>query len=262
MGSVHAVVETPSPDLKGFVKADYVTNDFEALIQTQGYAVYLEKAFPCPCRVLEAATQPRADCKNCAGSGWVFINKTKTRMIMRSMNMNTQFKEWSKENIGTSSLTAREVDEVSFMDRITVIDGKSIHHQILKVAAIDQIQYVMCSYVLRAALDVFVFVDSASPLHRLLHKDYSIDQNRIIFTPGAVATGAIISVKYAHAPQFYVIDLVRETMAVDAKDAQNKRVTVLMPISAVARRSHYVLDLNGLWGGNMWDNSYLPACEI
>jgi len=124
------ITVTPTPSqVANQGRADFVKSKFDDLIYQKGYDVVHEKALRCPC-VSKNANQ-QSNCKNCGGSSWIFFNPTQTKMVIHSMNLNTKYKEWSQENIGTASISSLAETETSFMDRITVIDGEAIFSEVL-----------------------------------------------------------------------------------------------------------------------------------
>ena len=85
--------------------------------------------------------------------------------------------------------------------------------------------------------------------------DYTFTKNVIIFNSqfkdefGEEEGNTHFSVLYGHFPQFHILDINREFLTQKAKDfaLKNKQ----FPVSAVARRSHNVLDKQN------YDDSYL-----
>ena len=100
------------PNLLNQPNSFFRKGDFEALIQMKGYDLELSKACKCPCMTAENHALP--SCTNCNGYGWFFINPIMTRGLLSSINLNTKFKEWSEELLGTAALTLREGQRISF----------------------------------------------------------------------------------------------------------------------------------------------------
>ena len=90
-------IQTP-PNTVGQPSVQLVKNDFDVAIEKKGYRVYHDKASKCPCASKNGGA-PQSNCKNCGGSGWFYINRTRTRMVVQSMNINTTNKEWSEERM-------------------------------------------------------------------------------------------------------------------------------------------------------------------
>jgi hypothetical protein len=108
------------------VRADFNRSDFETLIAQKGRKVIIEKSLQCPCK--GKSTNQQSNCRNCGGTGWVFINPVETRLILQGMNITPNYKAWSEEITGDLKVTASDTEGLTFMDRITVEDGKSYIH--------------------------------------------------------------------------------------------------------------------------------------
>lgn len=260
-----SIPKTPA-NTQGKARVDFVKSDFEAIIQLKGNDVFHEKAVKCPCHV-EKDGAALSSCRNCGGSGWVFINKMETRMVLTGMNIETKFKEWSEEKLGRVHVTSRDCDELSFMDRITVIDAEVVTSQLLYPKLVDDKMRCKTIYSVKRVQEIFAYQGTDSPLRLLIEgaaNDYTIKNNVLVLDDEFKDWENLsISVRYVHAPQFNIMDLQRETMVTTIRDRDNGGVDkdVLMPISAVARRTHYVLDELNYDGTYLFDNSYDPGCE-
>lgn len=247
-------------------KANLVKNKFDVLIDQHGYDVTHEKAVRCPC--VSRNTNQQSNCKNCGGTSWVYITKHETRMILHSMNMTTKYKEWSAENIGTASVTAYGYDEVAFMDRITVLDGNAIHTESLFLKKHDDTYYFNTIYDIKEIEYLALFIGVNDTLVPLVYgTDFTYSGNRIEFLTAqdyvdssadldVLEIDMSITIRYKHAPQLHIIDLQRETMQVFVKVNGIEDGAFDMPVHAVARRTHYVLDRQNFDGTRVLDNSY------
>lgn len=262
--STPIIAQTP-PDLAGAPKVEFRKNDFEQAIWLKGYKVIHEKALKCSCKSKNSNQQ--SNCKNCGGSSWIFINPVETRMIMYSQNRDTQFKEWSEETMGRVNISAMDKDMLSYMDRITLLDAEAEFSQALHINEKDGILFTYAAYNIKQMTYAGLFIDVDSKLQRLFEgDDYTIDGNTIFldskFTSAYTAAGEdglSITVRYIHAPQYYVIDLSRETMTTLVKEKGADKSTK-MPISAIGRRGHYILDKENLSETRLVDNSFVDEC--
>ena len=251
-----APISTTQPSTVGKGRVDLVKSDFDALLVQKGYDVYLDKVVWCPCRRV-ADRQPLSSCRNCGGTGYVYINRYKTRMVIQSMNIDTKFKEWSEERVGQARITARDEENLTFMDRITVIGAETTTSQVLFPRVFDGEVKIKTTYSVSVVDEMYAFESNGTPLKKLYENtDYTIVDN-IITLSDTYSTWEdfTISIRYRHEPSFHVIDMVRETMNTIISTSTGEKKTV-MPISAVARRSHYVLDEQNYNGDLLLDNSY------
>jgi len=260
-----ATVDQTSPNLAQQANVELVLNDFEASVWNKGYEVVHEKALRCPCK--QKGGDNRSACKNCLGSGWLFINRTKTRMVSQSMNLRKNFKDWSEEDMGNISITAIARDKLGYMDRITLLDATTYFSQIIYPVynGIKDTFTARCIYEPIAVEDAFLFDGTDNGLKRLAQgTDFTVASNVLTFSAEIRQkySNAAVSVRYSHNPAFHVIDMTREAIA-SRTTANETGVTSVsqFPIHAIARRAHYIFDSANVYGndGNqneLIDNSY------
>lgn len=261
MSESRSIAQQTPPSLIAKPEVRFRKSDFEALIEQKGYDVWHDKAIKCPCSSSSGAAN-QSSCKNCGGSGWFYINRTKTRMVIQSMNNNTQLKEWTEAKLGTANITARDVDRLSFMDRITVLDSEAEHSQVLylqKQPDTNQL-YGSLRYNPTKVYCIFLY-QGESVLHKLLKEgvDYTINRNQIklLGLPYNTITNPSISIRYTHMAEYTVLDLPRDIMVSQIKDPSTSRSKdVQFPISAIGRRSHYLMDRNNYYDNDLLDNSF------
>lgn len=234
-------------------------NDFEEAIWNRGYEVILESAIPCPCRSKENGA-PLASCQNCGGSGWVLFNPVQTRVVLQSLNLNTKYKEWSRENIGTTSVTCKSENKLDYMSRITVVDSDSMYSQVLYPYTYNNVLFAFTIYDIVNIEEIFMFQGENQPLLKLAPSNYSYDGNKIIFNDQYLSVeNFTVSVRYHHRLQYHVLDLVHNVRNNYTANTETKGYDQLqvLPINAVARLSHYVLDALNAEKNNMITNDYV-----
>lgn len=256
------VTPTPAPVGKDSPQANLIKGKFDTLIWQQGYDVIKESAIKCPCK--SENTNQQSNCKNCGGVGWIFLNAKKTKMIMHSMNLNTKFKEWSEQNMGTASISCLAEDELSFMDRITTLDGNAIFSEVLFVRERDDVYFFNTIYNIKEVLYIGLFISTGEVLKPLIYgTDFTYSENKIIFLtaseyidPLVTEQDISIALRYKHAPQFHVIDIPRETVATFNKINGDEEGAFNLPIHAIGRRSHYVLDAQNFDNTRVLNNNH------
>jgi len=241
-------------------RADLDKAEFEKLIDQKGGDVIFEKALECPCK--SKSTNQQSDCKNCGGTGWVFINPVQTRMILTAINIVTDFKAWSEEMRGTVNITCKAEEQLSVMDKITVLNGEAIFNEVLFLRKKGEEVFCYTTYAVKEILYVGMFVATDEPLLRLIEgADFTIEGSIFKLTNldllGSDSTGENTSftIRYKHAPEFHVIEMRRETM--QTFEWRGTERLQSMPVSAIARRAHYQLKANNLLGDRLIDNSYI-----
>lgn len=255
-------IQTP-PDLAQRPRVDFDREGFDVLIEQKGYPVIYERALRCPCKD-KARPGYLIDCKNCGGTGWVWINPISTKMILHSMNLPTIYRPWSIENIGTVSITARDIDHLSFMDKITVpfliaTFSQHIYPVTYVTGGVSQL-FGFTVYPIKSILQIFRFVSSTQKLQLLSEgTDYSfiVNENKVLFSSSFSSIENLsFTIRYQHPVQFYVIDFPREQMMTPIIDKiSGNDFKTPMPISAVGRRVHIQLDANDYQGAILLDNS-------
>jgi len=259
---------TPA-NTSGKANVDLVKSDFDALVWNKGYDVYVDKAIKCPCATKNNGA-PLSSCKNCGGSGWTFVNRYQTKMILQSMNIDTQYKEWSEERLGTVRITARTEDELALMDRITLLSGL--------MSDTETIHPFKKNNALKSRLnqppveieEIFAFVESGQELKKLVYgtdvsvegTDFSVSGNILTFSNEYLAwPNFTVSIRYKHYPSYHVIDLPRGVIETEALDrSSGKREYNKLPIHAVGRLAHYVMDEQNIAEDFILDNSYDVNC--
>ncbi len=252
------VISRTPPPILGSNRVNLVKNDFDSKVWNDGNDVLIDKAIRCPCRGL-SGNQALSSCRNCGGSGYVFINRYSTRLVMQAMNMGTKFKEWSEVNRGSVKITARSEDELAFMDRITLIDGSNIHTETVHTFKIDNSIKGRLDYPPIEIEEISIFVDSNVKLRRLEHiTDYTIDSDIISLNNTFLEhENLTVSLRYKHYPTYHVLDLPRGTIQNDTTRGESNR----FPINAIGRRAHYVLDAQNIKRDFLLDNSYEVECQ-
>jgi len=233
-------------------------DDFDFIVFDKGLEVLWEKAVPCPCRV-KGSQGSRSTCKNCGGIGWVFINPVRTRMVLQSMDLKTQYKIYGQENSGTVMVTARKGVNLSFMDRLTVIDSESLFKQVLYPVKNDVGRYVGTTiYPLISIESLFLYEGDSVKLRRLVEGvDFSKDYNVITLNSSYDSlTNPSLSVTYTHNIQYMIVENIRDVRNTYVYDSTGHDQMAKMPVHVLGRRPHYVLDIENLNGDRLFDNSF------
>jgi len=259
-------------------RSNFVNSEFAVKIWQHGYNVLHETSIICPCK--SKSTMQQSNCRNCGGSGWIFLNPKQTRMVIHSMNNSTKYQQWSQENAGTVSITAVEEEKLGFMDRITVLDGLAIFWEVLFLKEVfdsepslshseshsdsksksssqsytgfhEHFYYFNTIYPIKSILYLAVFIGSQNALIPLVYgKDFTYKGNKIHFitaehyiNPAQGVEDVSVAIRYNYAPTYHVLDIPRETMQAGTQFGVNDtEVIENMPVHAIGRRAHYQLD--------------------
>lgn len=252
-----------APNLISTPDVYFKKNEFEAAIWKQGYDIIIEKALVCPCKSKQAGFM--SNCRNCGGTGWLFINPVKTKAILHSQNQSTQYKEWTQANLGNVNITVRDIDRIAFMDRITVEHAESLYSQVVHPVIYKNKLFAFLDYNVKEVTECFMFNESNKPLLLLEEgEDFTIEDGKIILNDKYIPVKNLtLSMRYIHAPQYHIIDIKRDVMVSTTFQVGVGKETSQMPVSAVGRRAHYVLDRQNFNGNYIIDNSYeKDVCKL
>ena len=267
MGGQNTIVHQPAPATASQPSVNFDKDAFDAIIWQKGYKVYHDKAVKCPCKVHHSDNL--SVCRNCGGSGWVLYNRVETRMVIQSMNLDTQYKDWTEETLGTCRISAADRDRLSYMDRIIVLDGITQFSEILYPKNYKGKCFAYTTYDILEIEEAWLFVDPNEPLVLMEEGvDFEIIQNAnqqnqcgalgYIFQLKKYTDwkNITVSLRYKHRPSYHIIDQPRDSMSTPVLDNRKIPQDTQMPVSAVARRVHYVLDRENYSGDYLFDNSY------
>ena len=202
-------------------------DDFEELIQSQGYDALIDRALRCPC-VDKATGQALSTCKNCLGRGWFFVDRTETRLIAQHMDSKKRYENWSEVNRGTASITTKGIDKLGFMDKIILTQLEEFYSEIIRPIYFQGEIIAYPVYEPLKVTDMFLFASDNEKLINIKEDEYVIDGNKIVFDLGIQDKISIddmnvknkseipisISIRYSHFPVYHVIDVNRELMKV------------------------------------------------
>jgi hypothetical protein len=244
------------------IPAHFNKPEAEATIRDKGYACVYEKAYSCPCKDKEVAH--KGSCKNCGGTGWVFMNPANTRLIISGIQHDSKLKEAALSEmglweLGVVNVTATNEVKMSMMDRITIMDATAEHSQILYIYGheVTSELFTFTKYDIKSIEYVAVFIDTDTPLLRLVEGvDYTFQDNILKFISGAVSEDNQITIRSVHHPVFHVIDILRESFS--SYNGNGDKLT--LPVKAVAKRAHLIKDAENFDGDRLFDNSWLPEC--
>ena len=250
-------------------------DDFEKLIQSQGYDALIDRALRCPC-VDKATGQALSTCKNCLGRGWFFVDRTETRLIAQHMDSKKRYENWSEVNRGTASITTKGIDKLGFMDKIILTQLEEFYSEIIRPIYFQGEIIAYPVYEPLKVTDMFLFSSDNEKLISIKEDEYVIDGNKIVFDLGIQDKISIddmnvknkseipisISIRYSHFPVYHVIDVNRELMKVRESRfcSYNDEKLRQMPINVLARKAHYLFDAQK-FGEESFENTVLPSKE-
>jgi hypothetical protein len=112
-------------------------------------------------------------------------------------------------------------------------------------------------------MDLFKFSSVSSKLIRLVESvDFVREDNKIIMNDSYLGQDLSLSVRYKHYLQYHVLENTKETRNTRGVDTQGQDKVNIQPFTAIARRSHYVLDQEVFLGTKILNNSYNTSTVV
>ena len=254
--------ETPSGAFEPNERVGFKKDEFHGELWDKGYDVIHERSIKCPCKSAQGA-ENRPNCKNCGGSGWLFVNPTRTRMIIERQSIKEVYKEWSLSRQGHASISVLSRDRVGIMDRITLESGKS-HYTEVSFFGFNR-EGNKTARLIYKPLEIeaaFLFDASNTKLRLLDSSEYAVTGNLITLIGAELNNreSSSISVRYSHRPVFHVIQENRTTM-VSREVVEGVDTEIYLPGNVTGRLAHYVFDsMNYTYDGTdstgLIDNSF------
>jgi len=250
------------PSSTGSIRVDFQQPQFDRAIFDKGYNVKVYRAVECPCK--GQGQTNLTSCQNCLGLGWVFINPLNTKALITSINKNTKFKYWSPEFKGTVAASLRDVERLSFMDKIVLTDKTSILSEIRPIKEDGSQKFIFTSYPVNSIDVIYLFNGSTNSLIKVNSSLYNISSNNPYVVelddliPFPVDFNDSISVSYNHNVQYNAIDIPHDIRDSLTTNSNGKEENLPLPIQAICQKSHYITgDSPKFDGSGIKDNSYL-----
>jgi len=253
---------TPA-NINGKARVDLRDQDFDALIENKGYSVIHEKALKCPCKS-KGDPGNLSSCKNCGGTGWIFVNPIRTKMVVQQMNISKKYEQEGDLSFGTAHVTPRSVDKLSRMDRITLENAETETSEVINFKYQSGETFAYCSFPIKTIYYLGLFDSDDREIKRLtLGEDFNFINNtvKIINQSILVNENTSASIRYLHAPQYHVVQLGRDAMEQSIKKGRSETLKDF-PQSALVRRADYLWDVENLIKDTLIDNSFLDQCNL
>lgn len=262
--TIASVVRTPA--------VYFQESRYEVAIKQHGYNIFHQKALRCSCINKETGT-PLPNCLNCGGIGYFHIEKTRTKALVQGMNNQKKQQNWSETNAGLANITTSYSENISYMDRISIIDLELNFSQVVYPTKSGDKLFAFLIYTPIKMLYVYMFIGALQAQKVLRDKqdypsdwDFYVEDNKIFLNNSKYTEDdeeLSLSVRYLTMPEYFIIDIKRELFK--GKDAgenvqnscegQESVSLVGMPQLSVGRRAHYMWDAKDLDGNRLHDNT-------
>lgn len=260
-----AIISSTPADI-GNQQVHFNREKFDDLIYDKGYAAFIDRAVQCPCQS-RATGKALPDCQNCGGVGWFYIDRQSTVLWCSSISNRTKYEVWTVSNAGTVNISTRPEDKLGWMDKVilTELDSWFSQSYYLKLLT-DGSYFTFLTYEPTSVFDVFIFAGSNDPLGYLTPDLFTILGNKILVPAATIAgfgisgiTDYCISLRYTHNPAYYIIDINRDLVKQRVDQCfitpSLTPAKTNLPLNAIGRRAHFVLDAANFAGNNLFDNT-------
>jgi hypothetical protein len=250
------IVSTTPEDI-GSPEVLFDNKAFNDFVSNKGYEAYIDRAIECPCKV-KSLGSALSTCVNCNGTGWIFVNRSQTKVACTGISNRNKYENWTKENMGTISITSRPIDKLGFMDRITLLELEAWFTEVLKPVVFNSQVYAFTIYPVIEIMNIYKFNGDNAVLQKLaVDTDYTISGNKIVFnynTYGATQDFSV-SVRYKHNPVYHVIDINRDLVKQYSLNQNGTVEKQDFPLNAIGRKAHYMLDAADLSADSVLENT-------
>ena len=249
--------QVPLPTPIGQPRVDFIEDRYRLIIEQKGVAVEVEKAIQCACKT--SSMNGISDCQNCGGTGWIFVNPIVTRMVLQGMGVSKDQEPWSEAIKGTVRVSCHASQELSYMDRITRLNGISYFSEVLEFKTKLGTSFAYAAYKMTNVSYLGLFMGPTEAFKRLVRDvDFTVERNIIKLLPSVQLPDMdqiTASIRYSHAPTFHIMDVTREAVDNFIYDGKKEQVQYL-PVSAMARRAHFIADMENLSSNRIINNDF------
>lgn len=240
-------------------RVDFDRSRFDQIIAQKGVDVLIEKALQCPCKTEKINTL--STCKNCGGTGWVFVNPRNSRLVMQNMGFKNVEDVWSKLVHGLVTISYTPEEKFAFMDRVTRLKSESIFSETIEFKEFSNKIYGFTTYQPKDVEYVGLYISDDDPFLQITPDQFKFINNRIELKNGIdlPTFGDHIpltaTIRYVHAPTFNILEIQREPVENFKWNGKGESDQEL-PGKAIGRRTHNIDDLTKLRQGKLNENNY------
>lgn len=240
-------------------RADFDKARYDEILLEKGVDVEVEKALQCPCRTSKIG--PLSTCRNCGGTGWLFVNKRKTRLVLQGMNLQKTDENWSLVINSIINVSFAPEENLAYYDRITRLNAESIYSEVITLENYLDETFGFFTYQPKKIEYVGLYVNDQSKFIQLTENNFDILNQKITLKNIDLPINDFneipltLTVRYNHAPTFHILEVNREPLDNFAWTGKGEKIQYL-PGKALAKRTSDIKELVKLRQGKLNDNSY------
>lgn len=217
---------------ENFARVDFYTDEFDRAVHQKGARVIWEKSMLCSC-IDPQSGQADFTCPSCKGKAFIYFDPKEIRALVYGVDNRNDNQPVGLLDVGTSLLTTRSSDLVSFRDRLTFVDYRTAYSQVLTYSDEDEVEGVLLKY----QADAIISVKNLS--YEIPSDKYKIspdDSQRIIFEPGTLMNGDRFSILIRTRPVYIVIDMPHELRGTFVKFGKPTEEWNILPRQLMIKR--------------------------
>lgn len=232
-------------------------SEFNATIDQLGYECVLWKEIQCPCRSNNDETY-HSTCRNCGGSGHVFVNPTQIRAIITNLDYRSQQEIYGTLEAGMITVTVKDDYKLAPMDKIVLLDAIGEFQENLYPFMDEGLLKTYTRFDVESVYYMGMFKDDSSPLLIMKEgEDFETEHNIIkLDEKYNNLLDVRLTVRYQHKPVYYIKDVLNYARTSKKSDG----TPIRLPVKASAIRGA-VLDKENMDGTRLLDNSFNMNCK-
>ncbi len=217
--------------------ASFIVENFEQLIQEQGYNINWSQAIVCECY---ENGQPDIHCPLCLGSGYRYLPYKKIKGVTTSLSGKLEVKIQGLNEQGTAYITPQLGVIMGYQDRLEFTDIECKFSQAITMGdKKTSSTYREIRKVLFVIVEDSVFEEG---------KDFKIAKDRFhlewICSENQPAKGSKISILYLTTPTYLVNDMVHELRSTRENRGTRVPYTVELPKQYLIKRENFIYGKN------------------
>jgi len=230
------------------VRSDFKPELFTALIVEKGYNCMLQHAIPCGNIDTYTHAHPK-DCKYCHGTGFVYYDSVKTKVILTSLEKDKRFITSPELLLGQTMVTVDSVESLQYRDRIINLDSLIRYSQLVKRQSnsdIDELRFKIFEIE-----NVYRYTNSGELMDIENFIDYEItDDNKIKWiSSNKPDPNEIYSIRYKTHPSWIVTSFPHIIRATTTRFLKPHESPENLPLQGIAKLEFlfYKDQLNYVW---------------
>lgn len=219
------------------LRAEFIPEDFDKLVDAQGTRVRITPALLCPNRTSKFDTNHALDCPLCSGEGRVDLEDQcfEDWAVIQSIKLEKQFLVQGIFDMKDAQITTRQAVRLYYFYKIEVLDFASVYNE--EVVRSAQGDFDKIRYNTAASCDTPHFCIDKNGVRYIKDVDYRFDGDKRIRwnTLSRPPVESLFSITYPILPTFRVLEILHENRYYYSGYKSPVKVPVNLPQQALIR---------------------------